>query len=150
MVLSRLIYLSQRNTRIELDIYDLIFVSRKNNARAEITGFLFFDGRNFVQALEGPRENISKIYSRIVNDTRHRDVTLISCTEITNRAFHQWSMGLQEGLDDATRQNLLNIFSLQQINLSGLTAEQAMIFLKKVSRITEKLDEIGAMMSLKC
>ena len=150
MIRSRLIYLSYRNTDTELDIYDLLGVSRKKNAQAEITGFLFFDGRNFVQALEGPRENVSKIYSRIINDRRHRDVTLISCTEIKERAFHQWSMGLQEGLDDATRQNLLNIFSLREIDLSELTAEQLMIFLQKVSRITEKLDEIGAMMSLKC
>lgn len=149
MILCRLIYQSRRNTQAPLDIYDLMRISRKNNSEIEITGFLFFDGTNFVQALEGRRECVSQIYNRIVKDGRHRDVTLMSCTEVQNRRFRHWSMGLQEGLDRSTHEELLRIFSLNEINLADLTAAQILVFLEKVARITERFSELESMMSLK-
>jgi hypothetical protein len=149
MILCRLIYQSHRNTQAPLDIYDLMRISQKNNAQIEVTGFLFFDGRNFVQALEGRRESISHLYKRIVNDRRHQDVTLMSCTEIKDRKFSQWSMGLQEGLDQSTRDELLRIFSLSEIDLADLTSDQMLIFLEKVAKITERFSELESMMSLK-
>ncbi len=149
MIMCRLIYLSSRNTQVPLDIYDLLRVSRKNNAGLGITGFLFYDGRNFVQVLEGERAAVSDIYNRIIRDERHQNVTLMSCGEIAGREFHQWSMGLQEGLEDSARDNLLRIFSLNEIDIGALTARQIMIFLQKIARITQGLDEIGSMMALK-
>lgn len=149
MILCRLIYQSHRNIQAPLDIYDLMRISQKNNAQIEVTGFLFFDGRNFVQALEGRREPISHLYKRIVNDRRHQDVILMSCTEIKDRKFSQWSMGLQEGLDQSTRDELLRIFSLSEIDLADLTSDQMLIFLEKVAKITERFSELESTMSLK-
>jgi hypothetical protein len=47
----------------------------------------------FLQVLEGGRSAVNKLYNRIVADTRHTDVELLSYEEIGERRFAGWSMG---------------------------------------------------------
>ena len=150
MILCRLIYASKRDVRTALNVHDLVRVSRKNNAASGVTGFLFFDENCFIQALEGSREDVSVTYNRIARDPRHRDVVLMSCEEISVRKFPYWSMGLHEGMDHATRTYLLEAFSLRQLDLSSLSADSLLQFLLRLAKITRKLDELNAMMTLKC
>jgi hypothetical protein len=100
--------------------------------------------------LEGSREDVSATYNRIVRDPRHRDVVLMSCEEISVRQFPYWSMGLHEGMDVATRTYLLEAFSLRELDLSSLTADSLLQFLLRLVKITRKLDELSAMLTLKC
>ncbi len=150
MILCRLIYASKRDVRIPLNVHDIVRVSRKNNAAAGVTGFLFFDEKYFAQVLEGPRDDVNATYHRIIRDERHRDVVLMSCEEIQNRLFAYWSMGLHDGMDDATRTYLLEACSLRELDLNCLTADNMLQFLLRLARITRKIDELNAMMAMKC
>lgn len=147
--LSRLIYASERNQAAPLGVSDLLSISRKRNMEAAVTGFLFYDGQRFVQVLEGGRADVSETYHRIVRDPRHRNIVLLSCREIPTRQFGYWSMGLHEGMDDATRIYLLETFALREDDLGNLSGDNMLQFLSRLARITRQLDEMNAMLALK-
>jgi hypothetical protein len=46
----------------------------------------------FLQALEGERGQVTRLYARIFADPRHADLELIHCESITERRYGQWSM----------------------------------------------------------
>lgn len=94
-MLVRLIYASRSTTPItETVIDDLLVKSRENNPVMGITGVLCLcDDNAFMQVLEGGREEVNRLYSRVIHDTRHTDVTLLEYSEITERCFTNWRMG---------------------------------------------------------
>ena len=54
-----------------------------------------------MQVLEGERSIINALYSRIIADTRHSQVELLSFEEIDQRRYGEWSMALvQLSVDD--------------------------------------------------
>ena len=92
MTLVRLLYCSQVNGVGDSDIEDILEKSIVNNALDNITGALIYNGRFFLQCLEGNRLPVSKRYSVISRDNRHRDVELLDFSAIPDRRFPQWSM----------------------------------------------------------
>jgi hypothetical protein len=79
----------------EVRVNDILKASRRNNAAAGVTGLLLYDGRRFLQALEGETAQVHAVYERIKADNRHRAVVLLSTKEVTARAFGEWSMAAQ-------------------------------------------------------
>jgi hypothetical protein len=45
-----------------------------------------------LQALEGERGSVTRLYSRICADQRHTHVKLIHCESIDRRRYEKWSM----------------------------------------------------------
>jgi hypothetical protein len=72
---------------------EIVSVSRRNNQRDGITGYLIFDKTWFMQILEGEQECIFSTYRRIEKDTRHGKVTLLQTRPIAARQFPNWTMG---------------------------------------------------------
>lgn len=116
MILTRLVYYSQRNPSERLSVDDLIDACRRNNARAYITGMLHYNGDHFLQVLEGGRAEVSAIYHRIARDPRHSNIILISCQDVRERMFPTWSMGMHEGMNDEARAIFLRYFSTDEVN----------------------------------
>lgn len=94
-MLVRLIYASRSTTPItDQVVEDVLATSRESNPNAGITGVLCVcDGNVFMQLLEGGRDEVNRLYSRVIHDTRHTDVTLLEYSEITERRFTNWRMG---------------------------------------------------------
>lgn len=94
-MLVRLIYASRSTGPITDELVDdVLATSRDNNPNSGITGVLCVCGDNvFMQALEGGRDEVNHLYSRVIHDTRHTDVTLLEYAEITERSFANWRMG---------------------------------------------------------
>jgi hypothetical protein len=89
----QLIYISSaRNAVAPATLADILAVSRRNNARAGITGLLVVGGRRFLQALEGPEQAVLATYDRIQNDPRHRACVLLARRAVSEREFGDWSM----------------------------------------------------------
>ncbi len=82
-------------TMTDADVDAILAVSRRNNAAAGVTGLLLYDGRRFLQALEGAPEAVERAYQRIRLDPRHRAVVLLSGGEVEQRAFGAWSMAAE-------------------------------------------------------
>lgn len=94
-MLSQLVYSSRRRCpqAEQIQMQDTILaVSRRNNTRDGVTGFLLIDRCLFFQVLEGERACIMATYDRIQRDRRHSDVSLMSLRDIGARAFPDWSM----------------------------------------------------------
>lgn len=109
-------------------------VSRRNNKQCNVTGFLFFDGRYFIQALEGDRVDVSNTYHRIVTDERHKNLILITSMEIRSRLFAGWAMGLHEGMSVSTRDELLSAFSPGTLCPANITVEDIQLFLQMLAK----------------
>lgn len=89
----RLVYVSTAEDGIgQSEIGDILDVSESNNHERMITGFLAHNGRHFMQALEGDREEVREIYDRIIKDQRHFGVVQIIGENIRERAFPDWAM----------------------------------------------------------
>ena len=98
MPVSQLIYVSRNAMSGDAEALKdqfstILAVSRRNNQRDGLTGYLVCDTTWFVQILEGDHEKVMAALVRIRFDSRHSDVAVISTREIRTRSFPQWSMG---------------------------------------------------------
>lgn len=102
-MLMRLIYCSARDNSVRLDLQNLLSKAVANNQELGVTGLLWYDGNNFVQALEGHRRAVNEVYSKnIAGDPRHHSLVLISCEDIEQRLFPNWSMGLAQDIGQSS------------------------------------------------
>ncbi len=89
----RLVYVSTAKEDVGPDeIGRILDVSQSNNHERYVTGFLAHNGRNFMQALEGTREEVREIFDRILGDERHYGIVQIVGEPISERAFPDWAM----------------------------------------------------------
>lgn len=91
--LYSLIYLSTvADTVDDAVLEDIRAVAEKRNGRDGITGVLYFNGRNFVQMLEGPRTVVTGLMDDIAEDLRHYGVAVLMEGETDRRHFPDWHM----------------------------------------------------------
>lgn len=98
-MLLQLLYISSTRPAglTDADLTDILKASRWNNSRQDITGLLFFNGRRFLQALEGPAPQVTSIFERIQADHRHRGVVVLSSKTVASREFGSWAMASRFG-----------------------------------------------------
>lgn len=110
MSLYCLVYESIANQEMSDDnLKELLATARLKNALLDITGMLLFKNRFFMQALEGEKDAIEKIFDKVMKDPRHSEVLIIYKKPITERRFPEWQMGFNK-IDD-NRANLIDGFS---------------------------------------
>lgn len=76
-------------------VEDLLVQARARNKQCNVTGVLFFNGRKFLQLLEGPKQQVDELFAVIRDDARHSDVTVFHTGEIAERAFESWAMAYE-------------------------------------------------------
>jgi len=65
----------------------------EKNRDLGLTGLLMASGGLFYQVLEGPPEEVDRIYDTILGDERHTDVSLLSSVDaVKDRSFPDWTM----------------------------------------------------------
>ena len=100
MELHELIYVSVATHDMSAaDLKSLLDNARKKNAQHNITGLLVYHRGEFMQLLEGDREDILSVYHKVATDERHRQVNLLWNGPIRARSFAEWEMAFV-GLDD--------------------------------------------------
>lgn len=77
-------------------LVDLLAVSRRNNARNDVSGLLVYCGGNFLQALEGPEDAVRATLQRITGDNRHGAIDILLEEKPQQRIFADWSMAFEE------------------------------------------------------
>lgn len=93
-MLVRLLYVSRAVVPESQDAIQAILASaRQHNLQNGITGILCYGGGVFVQAIEGGRSAVNRLYTQIIEDPRHKNVELLHYEEITERRFGGWTMG---------------------------------------------------------
>ena len=93
-MLVRLIYASTAAENVGMtEFKGILQQSQVNNNRRDLTGVLAFNSKIFLQGLEGSREEVNELYTRLLRDTRHHTVAVLEYAEIEEREWAQWSMG---------------------------------------------------------
>jgi len=94
-MLVRLLYVSRvvNETATQEDTDSILYSAKQHNVANGITGILCHGGGIFLQAIEGGRNEVNRLYGIILQDKRHKDVVLLHYEEITERRFSGWSMG---------------------------------------------------------
>jgi Sensors of blue-light using FAD len=91
--LISLIYASRSTENFhEHEIPDLLKQARIANAKQELTGMLLYISGSFLQVLEGQPEMVDAVFSTILRDKRHTQLTLIARESTLERAFEGWTM----------------------------------------------------------
>jgi hypothetical protein len=60
------------------ELQTLLEKARQNNAKLNVTGMLLYKDGNFMQALEGDMEVVTKLAGTIERDLRHKGVLILS------------------------------------------------------------------------
>ena len=93
-MLVRLLYVSRAVQPESTDaIHAILASARQHNLNNGITGILCYGGGVFLQAIEGGRQAVNRLYNQIIEDPRHQDVELLHYEEISERRFGGWTMG---------------------------------------------------------
>lgn len=80
-------------------IQALLQVSRRNNARLDVTGCLLFSGHCFAQVLEGAQPVVSALARTIAADPRHTGVRFLAEARRGEREYADWTMGYLHDLN---------------------------------------------------
>ncbi len=100
------------------EVSAILEASRRNNAAAGITGLLLYNGRRFLQAIEGEESAVQATYERIKSDPRHHGLAIVTSREADGRMFADWSMAARRAATDADHDDLL-------LQVEAMTAELA-------------------------
>ncbi|MBC8053651.1 MAG: BLUF domain-containing protein [Sphingobacteriaceae bacterium] len=94
--LFTLVYLSNAMDALsQEELKNILTISRANNCKVDVTGVLIYCDGNILQVLEGPEENVYKVYNKIKKDPRHTDLIILQGRDIPARSFEEWSMGFK-------------------------------------------------------
>lgn len=118
-MLYRIIYLSSGLKDLtSSDVKEILKKAKENNRTKNITGILLYLDKNFIQVLEGEKEDVITLYQKINLDYRHKNVIKVIEGTIEYRQFDKWDMGFVEIDSDDLRDlneykdfNFKNIFS---------------------------------------
>jgi hypothetical protein len=80
-------------------VQSILQISRRNNARRDVTGCLLFSGRYFAQVLEGEERAVQELVARIAADPRHDGVRFMNEASRIEREYGDWSMGYLHDLN---------------------------------------------------
>jgi hypothetical protein len=65
----------------------------ERNRALGVTGMLMSSGGIFYQVLEGPADEVDKLFRKIAADPRHKDVLVLTMQEqVEDRQFPSWAM----------------------------------------------------------
>ena len=79
----------------------LLATSRAHNSELGLTGMLLYKEGRFLQALEGPEQQVRSVMSSIAADDRHDGIRILAEEQIDDRRFPDWSMGYPQINDGA-------------------------------------------------
>ncbi len=77
---------------VEANLADIVSACTVHNKENGITGVLFYENRNFIQALEGKEDAVRSTLERVKKDPRHKNLKVLVDKPIEERSFSDWAM----------------------------------------------------------
>jgi len=91
-MLSQYLYISTAPDLTREEVDDILASSARNNPSRGITGLLLYNGRHFLQLLEGDESQLVALMTKIAYDPRHSGVSMLGRKEVEDRACPDWAM----------------------------------------------------------
>lgn len=96
--MKRVVYRSTSNIGADnVGMLDIIRACDRNNQPAEITGLLWFDGRFFLHAIEGPSDAVDALFLKLRGDDRHHSIHVTDQRRIETRRHKDFSVRFHHG-----------------------------------------------------
>ena len=119
--MQQTIYASTAVTDLDmLAVEEILTIANRENREFHLTGILLYNGKYFLQILEGEAVAVDTLMKNIKKDIRHHNVITIASKEIDKRDFEQWSMGcvnsaekLQEVIWDESKRSSFNPYEFE-------------------------------------
>lgn len=86
------IYISTAHGLGQADVDAILGSSQHNNALRNVTGLLLYNGRNFLQFIEGDKNDLRWVMQRISCDPRHAGIAGLYEGPAEQRACPDWQM----------------------------------------------------------
>ncbi|QZP08646.1 BLUF domain-containing protein [Caenibius sp. WL] len=90
--MRQFVYISTAADLGDGDIAAILAASQRNNALRDITGFLLYNGRNFLQLIEGPAASLLALMRDLHADRRHSGIVRLEDIPIAERDCADWIM----------------------------------------------------------
>jgi hypothetical protein len=141
-----IIYVSRRSPGVtDADVVDrIVLPAGRTNRSLDITGCLWFDSERFLQVLEGPRDDVERIYARIQEDPRHTEIVVLSSGPIASRSFERWGMRSVTGEGEETIDELARHFANRAMRSPKTTKEKA-AFRDLADRVRARLARLAGL-----
>ncbi|MEL7199384.1 MAG: BLUF domain-containing protein [Pseudomonadota bacterium] len=125
-MLSQYLYISTAPNLSRDEVNSILESSARNNPARDVTGLLLYNGRNFLQLLEGKEAELVDLMVRITHDARHTGISFLDRRTSSNRVCSDWAMkrvmiaqsiedrremldsDLPKGLDSEVRRMIMN------------------------------------------
>jgi hypothetical protein len=92
-MIYRTLYMSRATRPLtDLDVELLAKRASEFNSNIGVTGLLLFDGRRFMQAIEGDAEPVDSLMANIKQDDRHDMLQIMAQGPARQRKFGDWAM----------------------------------------------------------
>ncbi|MDJ0978474.1 MAG: BLUF domain-containing protein [Erythrobacter sp.] len=91
-MISQYLYISTAPSLSREDVDAILAASQRNNAARGVTGLLLYNGRNFLQLLEGEESELVSLMVKISHDSRHTGISMIDRRLVEKRACPNWAM----------------------------------------------------------
>lgn len=99
------------------DINDILTKANTINESKNISGCLIYHNNNFVQILEGEKNEVLEVYAKIKNDARHHTVNLLWENEVNDRHFEDWNMAFYHPKENNMKQFVDNFLLLSSVSV---------------------------------
>ena len=92
-----------------LEIHELFRQTEHTNNDLGISGMLVYSDGHFFQILEGDKEDVLNVYSKIIKDNRHYDIIKILDAPCSHRFFYRFNIPYKAINEDNSHKEL-NLF----------------------------------------
>ncbi len=106
-MLKQYLYISTAPDLTTTQVDAILDKSARKNARSGISGMLIYNGRNFLQLLEGQGSALDALMHTIAQDPRHSGITMLHSGVIDAPQCAGWAMkrvALASGMDGRRNQ----------------------------------------------
>ncbi|MGX7951200.1 BLUF domain-containing protein [Tsuneonella sp. HG249] len=104
--MRRVVYISTATGLSAEEVDRLVESAQRNNAERGISGFLIYNGRNFLQLIEGEQAALMSLMATLARDPRHSGMLILIDEPIDARSCPTWSMHhMPLSLDIAVRRD---------------------------------------------
>lgn len=90
--MRRYVYISTADGLSAGEVARILESAERNNPEREITGFLLYNGRNFLQMIEGPKAALMSLMGTLRRDGRHAGMLTLIDEPIDQRSCPGWTM----------------------------------------------------------
>lgn len=105
----------------ERELDDILKKSRENNIQKGITGILAYHEGNFIQLLEGEKQDVTALYEKIAKDDRHCFIEKILEGYNAAKEFPDWSMAFK----NLTAEEYRDVEGKLHLNVDAISAHMS-------------------------